>query len=140
MNNFLKIGLIVAGIIAIAIVGWSLINNSQDKLPQENTISEQNNSENKETTSETDSSESKTIEVNIEGFAFNPKEIEISVGDTITWTNLDSVRHTATSDNGVFDSGLLSNGESWSYTFSEAGTYDYHCTPHPSMKGTIIVN
>ena len=78
--------------------------------------------------------------VEIKGFSFNPKEIRIKAGESVTWTNGDSVKHTVTSDSGSeLDSALLSEGETYSHTFNEAGTFDYHCTPHPSMKAKIIV-
>ena len=78
-----------------------------------------------------------THQVEIVDFAFTPATLTISVGDTVTWTNGDAVEHTATGSG--FDSGLLGQGESYSVTFSEAGTYDYLCTPHPTMTGQIIV-
>ena len=65
--------------------------------------------------------------------------LTIAVGDTVTWTNRDTVVHTATSVNGAFDSGDLDVGESYSLTFTAPGTYDYLCTPHPSMTGRIVV-
>ena len=77
--------------------------------------------------------------VEIEGFAFGPSALVIQVGDTVTWTNLDDVDHTATSTAGAFDSGLLGQGESYSLTFTEPGTYDYLCTPHPTMTGQVVV-
>jgi len=80
-----------------------------------------------------------THTVEIADFAFTPQVLTIQVGDTVTWTNLDQVEHTATSTTGAFDSGLLGQNESYSITFSEPGTYDYLCTPHPSMTGQIVV-
>jgi amicyanin len=80
-----------------------------------------------------------TYEVAIAEFAFAPAELTITVGDTVTWTNRDPVMHTATSVNGAFDSGELEQGDSYSLTFTAAGTYDYLCTPHPSMTGRIVV-
>ncbi|HSK94033.1 MAG TPA: cupredoxin family copper-binding protein [Candidatus Angelobacter sp.] len=78
-------------------------------------------------------------QVEIHGFFFAPSTLRISVGDTVTWTNEDSAYiHTATRS-GVFDSGPLRHGESWSWTFTEAGTFNYQCTPHPWMIGRIIV-
>lgn len=73
----------------------------------------------------------------IENYKFQPDEITIKSGETITWINKDSVKHTATGDS--FDSGLLSKGSSYQQKFDNAGTYDYICTPHPYMKGKIIV-
>lgn len=85
------------------------------------------------------SSRAATHEVDIADFAFSPAELTITVGDTVTWTNRDSMIHTATSVDGAFDSGDLDEGESYSLTFTAAGTYDYLCTPHPSMTGRIVV-
>ena len=73
-------------------------------------------------------------------FAFSPSGLTIKKGDSVVWTNQDSVGHTVTSDSGSeLDSELLSTGESYSYKFANAGIYEYHCTPHPSMKAKIIV-
>lgn len=81
-----------------------------------------------------------THEINIQGFAFSPKELTIQVGDTIIWTNLDSTQHTVTSDSGTeLDSEYLSKDETYSHTFTTVGNFAYHCIPHPSMKGTITV-
>ena len=80
-----------------------------------------------------------THAVAIADFAFAPATLTITVGDTVTWTNEDAVEHTATSTGGAFDSGLLAQGESFSFTFTAAGTYDYLCTPHPTMTGRIVV-
>ena len=61
--------------------------------------------------------------VDITGFAFSPETLTISVGDTVTWTNKESATHTATADGGEFDSGNLGNGDTFSYTFTTAGTF-----------------
>jgi amicyanin len=78
-------------------------------------------------------------QVDIVDFAFSPAALTITVGDSVTWTNLDFVVHTATSTGGAFDSGDLEQGESYTLTFTEPGTYDYLCTPHPTMTGRIVV-
>lgn len=80
-----------------------------------------------------------THEVQIANYAFAPEDLTITVGDTVTWTNEDSVMHTATSLDGAFDSGMLDFGQSFSWTFTQVGTYDYLCTPHPMMTGRITV-
>ncbi len=77
--------------------------------------------------------------VSIRDFTFAPKTVEIRVGDRVTWTNRDSVEHTATARNGSFDTGMLGEGESGSVRFNIAGTYRYICTPHPNMTGTVVV-
>ncbi len=76
----------------------------------------------------------------IEGFAFDPQEISIEVGDEVTWTNNDGTAHTVTADDDSFDSGNLSGGDTFSQTFDEAGEFAYHCNIHSSMTGTITVN
>jgi len=79
-------------------------------------------------------------EVFIDGMAFNPGTITVSENTTITWTNKDPVDHTVTSDNGLFDSGNISSGGTYSHLFTTAGSYPYYCTIHPSMTGTVVVN
>jgi plastocyanin len=78
-------------------------------------------------------------EVLIRNMAFDPSTLTVKEGTTITWTNKDGVNHTVTSDAGLFDSGSLGAGGSFSFTFSTAGTYPYHCTLHPEMTAKIIV-
>ncbi|MHB1346830.1 MAG: cupredoxin domain-containing protein [Candidatus Humimicrobiaceae bacterium] len=78
---------------------------------------------------------------------FSPASLTIKVGTTVTWTNEDGFIHTVTSGtspsdpSGLFDSGNLNGGDTFSFTFDEAGTYDYFCIPHFSlgMIGKIIV-
>lgn len=77
--------------------------------------------------------------VHIENFAYAPAELTIEVGDTVTWTNLDDQSHTATATDGSWDSATLEQGASASITFTAPGTYDYLCTPHPTMTGRIVV-
>ena len=78
--------------------------------------------------------------VSIKGFAFSPASLTVSTGTTVTWTNNDSVTHTVTSDTGAFSSGNLDPGQTFSFTFSQAGTFAYHCSIHTSMHGTVTVN
>jgi amicyanin len=78
--------------------------------------------------------------VTIKGFAFNPATLTVKVGTTVTWTNEDTASHTVVSDVGSeIASDSLSTGQSYSHTFSTAGTFDYHCSVHPSMKAKIVV-
>jgi plastocyanin len=79
-------------------------------------------------------------EVSEEGIAFNPAEVTVSVGDTVTWTNNDTVEHDVTADG--FSSGEpggMAPGDTFDHTFQEAGTFDYVCTVHPGMEGTVTV-
>jgi len=75
--------------------------------------------------------------VSIKNFAFNPPTATIAKGGTVTWTNDDQVTHTVTGSG--FGSGQLSPGQSYSFTFNEAGTFTYHCSIHTSMTGSVIV-
>lgn len=77
--------------------------------------------------------------VDIADFAFSPATLTIHVGDTVTWTNSDPVVHTVTSATGAFDSGDIATDVSYSVTFTDPGTYEYLCTPHPDMTGMIVV-
>ena len=77
--------------------------------------------------------------IDIQGFAYSPSSITINVGDTIVWTNYDSASHTVTSNDGTFDSGGISTGSTFSFTFTNAGTFNYFCSPHPNMTGSVTV-
>jgi len=82
---------------------------------------------------------SSSVEVDISNFSFGPNELEVKVGTTVTWTNKDNAEHTVTADDGTFDSGTLGKGSSFSYTFTEAGSFPYFCEFHYSMTGVVTV-
>src|ERR671924_1991573 len=71
--------------------------------------------------------------------SFSPNPVEVKVGETVTWINDDSGRHTVSSKDGIFDSGMMGKGQSFSYTFDKAGQYPYFCSPHLGMVGTVVV-
>lgn len=77
--------------------------------------------------------------VSIQDFSFSPKVIRVTPGTKVTWRNSDIVGHTVTSDANTFASALLGQGRTFEYTFTEKGTHTYHCTPHPRMTGSVIV-
>jgi plastocyanin len=77
--------------------------------------------------------------VSIGDFQFTPATLQVTQGTTVTWTNNGPANHTTTSDTGVWDSGVLQAGRSFSFRFNAPGTFAYHCTIHPAMKGTITV-
>ena len=77
--------------------------------------------------------------VTISDFKFTPKSITINVGETVVWTNNGPTGHSATADDGTFDTGVLPKGSTGMFRFTKAGTYSYHCTPHPFMKASVIV-
>lgn len=77
--------------------------------------------------------------VRIRNMRFTPAQLTIKVGTSVTFTNSDSVAHTATSSSGVWDTGNLAAGKSTLITFNETQTHDYFCRWHPAMKGRIAV-
>ncbi|MGH7718944.1 MAG: cupredoxin domain-containing protein [Gemmatimonadaceae bacterium] len=79
------------------------------------------------------------IQVTMQRLAYSPARIEIPAGTTVEWKNEDQVPHTVTADDGSWDSGLINLGTTWRRTFDRPGTYAYHCTPHPFMKGVVVV-
>ena len=78
-------------------------------------------------------------EVEISGHAFNPSALTIPEGTTVIWTNKDYAPHDVISNTRVFASKRLSKDNTFERTFNTTGTYSYHCSFHPSMKGKIIV-
>ncbi|NUR26546.1 MAG: amidase [Catenulispora sp.] len=79
--------------------------------------------------------------VAITGFAFSPSALTVKAGTTVTWTNKDSDAHTVTSQGsgGPLQSKALGTGETYTYTFTTAGTFSYLCTIHPFMTATVTV-
>lgn len=71
--------------------------------------------------------------------AYAPDELTVQAGATVTWTNTDSEAHTSTSNIAGWDSGVIAPGASFSFQFPTAGTFQYHCTIHPSMVGSVVV-
>ncbi len=70
---------------------------------------------------------------------FTPNRIEVTAGTTIVWTNTDPLVHTISADDKSWDSGAIEPGKTWSHTFAQPGEYSFHCTPHPFMKGVVVV-
>ncbi len=138
-------------IVLIAIAGGIWYYNSsnqqtsiEDSSPNDAKPSDVNVAEDTQEDSTPNSGETAQTEMTesvlIKGYSFSPSTITVKAGTKVTWTNEDSVGHTVTSDSGSeLDSSLLSKGQTYSHVFEKAGTYSYHCKPHPGMKGKIIV-
>lgn len=77
-------------------------------------------------------------EITIADFAFSDTDT-ISPGSTMTVTNTDGVEHTWTSEDGLFDSGVLAPGSSFEFRFDESGEFNFVCEIHPSMSGAVTV-
>jgi len=77
--------------------------------------------------------------VTIKDFQFTPATVTIKVGGAVTWTNDGPSTHDVTADDGSFKSGSLATGKTYTRTFDTAGTFDYHCGIHPTMKAQVVV-
>jgi plastocyanin len=75
----------------------------------------------------------------VQDFMFRPARLEIAAGTTVVWTNGGQVLHTVTAEDGSFDSGPIEVGERRGITFSRPGTFTFRCTPHPFMRGEVVV-
>ncbi|MEY1555715.1 cupredoxin family copper-binding protein [Yoonia sp. R2331] len=81
-----------------------------------------------------------THTVTIQNMAFTPANLSIKAGDSVTFVNMDNMRHSATDLNKAWDTGLLANGQSATITFNAAGSFNYRCTPHGNMRGSITIS
>src|SRR5476651_1077812 len=79
------------------------------------------------------------MEVKIDNFTFNPQQITVKAGDTVTWVNHDDIPHTVTSKTMAFRSKAMDTDDKFSFTFATPGTYAYFCALHPMMTGSIVV-
>jgi len=80
-----------------------------------------------------------TYKIDLIDFDISPRELTIKVGDSVTWTNQGSAKHDVRSNDGSFYSIPLETGESYTFTFNQAGTFKYKCGLHPGVEGAIIV-
>jgi plastocyanin len=92
----------------------------------------------------TDSVPSGQVNVFLQDYEFHPQKLTVKTGTTVTWINRDPVFHTVASDTGLFQSGLLAVGQTYSYTFDQPGTYPYRCESNSGpggaeMRGEITV-
>ena len=75
----------------------------------------------------------------IDNFTFAPARLTVKTGTTVTWRNEDDIPHTVTASNRLFKSKALDTDDSFSFTFAAPGTYEYFCSLHPRMTGTVVV-
>jgi plastocyanin len=81
-----------------------------------------------------------TVTVDIHDGTFDPAQLEVAAGTTVTWTNGDTEAHTVSADNGLFDSGVIEPGQYYSTWLGGSGTVSYHSETHPNMKGSVVVS
>jgi amicyanin len=77
--------------------------------------------------------------VGIDNFTFNPQKLTVKAGTTVTWTNQDDIPHAIAAVSKQFKSKALDTGDAYSFTFTTPGAYEYFCSLHPHMTGTIVV-
>ena len=83
--------------------------------------------------------DSSTVTVEIHDHTFDPAQLYVAAGTTVTWTNGDTEAHTVTADNGLFDSGVIEPGQYYSTWLGGSGTVSYHSETDPDMKGSVVV-
>ena len=129
---------IVVLIIVVVGVYYLVFNNNSSQTPTNTSYTPPASNNQNVNTPRTPAVSGATVE--IKNFSFSPSTLTVKVGTKVTWTNSDSAPHTIVSDSGnIFNSPTLSSGQSFSFTFTNPGIVDYHCSIHTTMKGKIIV-
>ena len=139
---------------AMAVLVFAAIATAQSVAPQDNTTDVQNSTtvpatnNPAETTTPTETTTTvpattpapnSTITVDISSHGFDPTQLNVASGTTVTFVNNDTEPHTATADSGLFDTGVLQPGYSMDVYLEGSGTVTYHCELHPEMQGSIVV-
>ena len=106
---------------------------------EESTTEETESTESTESETAPSGEASKSEKVDIVEFTYQPDPVVVQVGGKVIWQNQDTAPHTATADDGSFDTGVIEKGKIGSETFKEAGTFTYFCEIHPTMHGTVEV-
>lgn len=137
--------LLIAALVALSLGLAACGSSGSDSTSSE---AESTTATSEESTTETESTESepapsgaaaKSEKVDIVEFTYQPDPVVVQVGGKVTWQNQDTAPHTATADDGSFDTGVIEKGKLGSETFKEAGTFTYFCEIHPTMHGTVEV-
>lgn len=145
-NKNTIISVVVVVVLAAVAIGATAFKNDDSKSAMNNkdmsdmSMPENNTMNNAMTEGSNQAVESNQI--TYKGFAVSPKMLKVKKGTTVTWTNQDDAKHDVTPDSETADfkaSELFGKGESYSVTFNSVGTFNYICSPHPYMKGTIEV-
>lgn len=140
MNNKIVIAAVASLVILIGVV--VLMANSNNTATNTKTVEAPHNDSEKPHEEGADSAAQEENTVIYKGFAVSPKSITVKKGTTVTWTNQDDADHDVTPDTETADfkaSELFGKGETYKVTFNTPGTYSFYCSPHPYMKGTIVV-
>jgi len=117
-------------VVILAVGGWAIYDHHKS------------NSNTNSSSSDSSQSVASSGAINIKNMMFTPSQISIQKGGTVTWTNNDNIVHTVVDDLrniGGPSSGDIQPGGTYSFTFNKTGSFQYHCSIHPSMRGTIVV-
>lgn len=139
---------VLAGLAVVGVIVWMMLSaNQQTTTTGSSTTTNTSTGNNADTNAETDDSPftNEVVTVTMKNSQFSPKTLTVKRGTTVKWVNEDTVRHNVVAANEDDQSGLPSNndlfgkGGTYQFTFNTIGTFDYKCTPHPFMTGTIEV-
>ena len=123
---------VVVVVAAVAVAAVMMRNNNKPSSQSTDNGSNSSSSNNSQAVA--------TNTVEIKDMAFSPASITVKKGTTVTWTNKDSISHTVTGDtSGNMNSDTLADGDAYTFTFNQTGTFQYHCNFHSSMHGTVTV-
>jgi len=131
----LRVVFVLVGLVVLVGLGYLVFHNSNKNTPS-------NTSTTSNSTSQSSSNEPASGTINIRNMMFTPSQIAIKKGGTVTWTNNDTTTHTVIDDLqnvGGPHSGNIEPGATYSFKFESTGSFQYHCSIHPSMRGTIVV-
>ena len=132
---------IVITIVAVLVIAAVILGLSKGSNDNSNSQGGSQNKPSQQTSSQSNNPAIESNSVTINNFAFSPSNITVKKGETVTWTNKDTVPHTVIENDSQPgpSSNTLNSGEKYSFTFTAAGTFQYHCSIHPDMKGTVVV-
>ena len=125
-----KVLIAIIVVVVLAVGGWAIYDHHKS------------NSNTNSSSSNSSQSVASSGAINIKNMMFTPSQISIQKGGTVTWTNNDNIVHTVVDDLsnvGGPSSGDIQPGGTYSFTFNKTGSFQYHCSIHPSMRGTIVV-
>ena len=141
MKKIIALGALGAAIVVLVFASIALAQSSPDQSSADQTSSDQTSPEPAQTPDPSTQAAptQDALTVNIHDHAFDPAQLDVAPGTNVTWVNGDTEPHTVTADDGLFDSGTLNPGESYTVWLDGSGTVPYHCEIHPDMQGSLLV-
>jgi plastocyanin len=139
LKKFIAVGALVGGIVVLVFASISAAQSSPDQYDTPDQYSSPDQGQSPSSSGQADPAQNTNLTVSIYDHAFDPAQLSVDSKTTVTWVNNDTVAHTVTADDGLFDSGALQPGGAYMVWFKGSGQVAYHCTIHPDMKGSIIV-